>query len=83
MNFREDYKNETGENTHQYGGVPNEEYVEWLEAKLFTQKQSATEQLQTKIAAGLEHWCGYCKDECPKDNERCEIPSWARELRTL
>jgi len=34
-----------------------------------------------EIAAGLEDWCGYCKDECPKDNERCKIPAWARQLR--
>lgn len=33
MNLRERYEKETGKKSHQYGGLPNEDYVEWIEDK--------------------------------------------------
>lgn len=54
--------------------------------KLVEEKFKSTNKQSTaiaQIAAGLEDWCGYCKEECRRDNERCKIPEWARQLRTL
>lgn len=46
ISFRERYEKETGMVSHQYGGVPREEYVTWLERENAKLEAELTEVLE-------------------------------------
>ena len=46
ISFRERYEKETGMVSHQYGGVPREEYVTWLERENAKLEAKLTEVLE-------------------------------------
>lgn len=48
MTIRQKYKDETGKESFQYGGIPNAQYVEWLESRLLDVISPITKPIETK-----------------------------------